>query len=44
MCPKNIVLINADNDVIAFITKYLQGHRKIYPKTFKGWENNAESL
>lgn len=32
MCPKNIVLINADNDVIAFITKYLQSHRKIYPK------------
>ena len=30
MCPKNIVLINADNDVIAFITKYLQGHRKIF--------------
>ena len=30
MCPKNIALINADNDVIAFITKYLQGHRKIF--------------
>lgn len=29
MCPKNIMLINADNDVIAFITKYLQEHRKI---------------
>ena len=30
MCPKNITLINADNDVIAYITKYLQGHRKIF--------------
>ena len=32
MHPKNIMLINAADDVIALITKYSRAHSRIYPK------------